>query len=200
MTTPAETCVPIHDLIAARRSPRAFDERPVDRELIVGLLEAARWAASSRNAQPWNFLVATRDDPDEYARMLACLSERNQRWAGRAPVLMITVATVEEADGRHNRFAWHDVGLAVGNLSIQAMACGLHLRQMGGFSADTARETYAIPATHEPVTALAIGYPAAAAVLPDDLRERELSPRERKPLEEIAFSGSWGQASFVLIK
>jgi nitroreductase len=200
MTTPAETCVPIHDLIAARRSPRAFDERPVDRELIVGLLEAARWAASSRNAQPWNFLVATRDDPDEYARMLACLSERNQRWASRAPVLMITVATVEEADGRHNRFAWHDVGLAVGNLSIQAMACGLHLRQMGGFSADTARETYAIPATHEPVTALAIGYPAAAAVLPDDLRERELSPRERKPLEEIAFSGSWGQASFVLIK
>jgi nitroreductase len=168
--------------------------------LIVGLLEAARWAASSRNAQPWNFLVATRDDPDEYARMLACLSERNQRWASRAPVLMITVATVEEADGRHNRFAWHDVGLAVGNLSIQAMACGLHLRQMGGFSADTARETYAIPATHEPVTALAIGYPAAAAVLPDDLRERELSPRERKPLEEITFSGSWGQASFVLIK
>lgn len=200
MTSPADTCVPIHDLIAERRSPRAFDERPVDRELVVGLLEAARWAASSRNAQPWSFIVAIRDDPEDYARMLACLGERNQRWAGRAPVLMITVATVEEADGRHNRFAWHDVGLAVGNLSIQAMACGLRLRQMGGFSAETARETYAIPSTYEPVTALAIGYPAMPDVLPEDLRAREESTRERKPLEDMVFSGTWGRTALILNK
>ncbi len=200
MTTPADTCVPIHDLIAARRSPRAFDSRLVDPQIVVGLLEAARWAASARNSQPWTFLVATRDDPEAHARMLACINERNQRWAGSAPVLMITVAALNHPDGRPNRFAWHDVGLAVGNLSIQATACGLRLRQMGGFNAELARETYAIPATYEPVTALAIGYPAEPDILPDDLRERELAPRLRKPLDEMVFGGTWGQKSSLLTR
>ena len=198
MTAIATTCVPIHDLIAVRHSPRAFDPRPVDPEVIIGLLEAARWAASSRNSQPWAFLVATRDQPDAFERMLACLKERNQLLARCAPVLMITVAALNHPDGQPNRFAWHDLGLAVGNLSIQATACGL--RQMGGFNAEVARETYAIPATHEPVTALVIGYPADPESLSDEQREREMSPRLRKPLEEMVFSGTWGQTSSLLTR
>ncbi|MBZ0294353.1 MAG: nitroreductase family protein [Anaerolineae bacterium] len=197
MKKTAETQVPIHDLIAERWSPRLYEARPIEREKLLGLLEAARWAASSRNLQPWHFLIATSAEPDEHAKLASCLNERNRAWAGKAPVLILVVAGVE--GGEHvTSNMWYDVGLAVGNLSIQAMHSGLRLRQMGGFDRALARELYHIPESYEPVVMLAIGYQASLKGLPAEIRNSELSPRMRKPLSEFVFSGTWGQASHVL--
>ena len=184
----------IHDFIAHRRSPRAYQATDVSNEALVRLLEAARWAASSRNRQPWHFIVATKENPAEYRRLLKCLSEKNQSWASSAPVLILVVAQVE-SEGAPLRTGMYDTGLAVGNLTVQAMAEGLMLRQMGGFDRDKARLLYRIPEAYEPVCVLAIGYPADPDSLPDDIRQRELSPRSRKSLSEFVFQGKWGQPS-----
>jgi nitroreductase len=185
---------PIHDLLRKRWSPRAFADRPVEREKLLSLLEAARWAPSSNNEQPWSFIVATRDRPEEFARLLGCLVERNQTWAKAAPVLMLSVAaTVFARNGKPNRHALHDVGQSVADLTAQATALGLFVHQMAGFSMDKARETYGIPGTHEPVAAIAVGYLGDPSTLPDDLRERELVLSTRRPVSEFAFEGAWGR-------
>jgi nitroreductase len=192
----AATRYPILDVLQRRWSPRAFAERPVERETLRSLLEAARWAPSTGNEQPWSFLVATKDDPAAYARLLSCLSENNQRWAGAAPVLMISVASLRfTRNDQPNRFAFHDVGLAVENLVIQALAMGLYVHQMAGFSPEKARELYKLPASAEAVAAIALGYLGDPQTLPDDLRERELTPSVRKPLQEFVFGGQWGQTA-----
>ena len=192
----AETRYPIHELLRERWSPRAFADRMVEPEELRSLLEAARWAPSSFNEQPWSFIVATKQHPGEYERLLSCLVEGNVRWAQHAPVLMLSVAKLAfERNQKPNRHAFHDVGLAVENLVIHGMALGLFVHQMAGFHADRAREVYGIPESHEPVAAMAIGYPDDPGRLPDDLRERELAPRTRRPLESFVFSGQWGQPS-----
>ena len=188
----AVTRVPILDALARRWSTRAFADRAVEAEKLIAVLEAARWASSSLNLQPWRLIVATKADPAAYARLLDCLKEGNQHWASRAPVLILTVAHVERKPGVPNRHALHDVGLAVGNLAVQATALGLYLRQMGGFYPEKARETYRLPADYEPVTTIALGYRADPDDIPEDLRERELAVRQRKPLGEIVFNGDWG--------
>jgi nitroreductase len=193
----ARTQVPILSYIAERWSPRAFQEKPVEREKIIALLEAARWAPSSRNFQPWRFILATRSEPEGYQRLLGCLSERNQRWAQHAPVLLLVAAEVE-IDGSPNRTALYDTGLAVGTLTVQATASGLALRQMGGFDRDRARAVFQIPAHCEPVCVLAIGYRGDPGLLPDDLREGELAPRARRSLGEIVFSRIWGHAASMV--
>jgi nitroreductase len=195
MTKTAQTQVPILDLIAERWSPRAFQSHPVETEKIIAMLEAARWSASGGNSQPWSFIIATSDRPDDHGVMVRCLGEGNQRWARRAPLLMMVVAEMESPEGQRRRHAWYDCGLAVGNLAVQAMHDGLMLRQMGGFDRDLARALYGIPATHEPICVLAIGYRADSDTLPDDLRDREDAPRIRKPLTEMAFTTKWGQTS-----
>lgn len=197
MEKPAETAYPIHDLIARRWSPRAFDERPVEPEKLKSLFEAARWAPSSNNEQPWRFIVTSRQDaPAEHDRLLACLTERNRQWALRAPVLMLSVASLNfEDDGKLNRHAYHDTGMAVGNLLLQATALGLQVHQMAGFDVQKARETSLIPTGFDPVAMIALGYPGNPAVLPDHLREREMKPRERQPIGDFVFSIKWGQTS-----
>ncbi|MGE0789551.1 MAG: nitroreductase family protein [Sandaracinaceae bacterium] len=184
----------LHDLLRTRRSPIAFSDREVTLAELTVLLEAARWAPSCFNGQPWRFLVARRADADEFGRMLSCLNDRNQRWARAASVLMITATAETFADGRPNRHARHDVGLAVAQLTVQANALGIGVHQMAGFSSDRARELYAIPDGFDPVTAVAIGYPGDPATLEDDLRERAQKPRTRRPLSEIAFEGAFGTA------
>ena len=192
----AETRYPIHELLRERWSPRAFADRMVEPEELRSLLEAARWAPSSFNEQPWSFIVATKEHPGDYERLLSCLVEGNIRWAQHAPVLMLSVAKLAfERNQKPNRHAFHDVGLAVENLVIQGMALGLFVHQMAGFHVDRAREVYGIPEGYEPVAAMAIGYLDDLSRLPDDLRERELAPRIRKPLEAFVFSGHWGQPS-----
>ena len=188
---------PIHDLLRRRWSPRAFDpHRPVEPRKLRSCLEAARWTASSFNEQPWAFIVGTHDRPDEYAKVLSCLVERNQSWAKHAPVLMIGVASLALARNRsRNRHAFYDLGQAVASLTVEATAQGLHLHQMAGFSHDKARETFSIPEAAEAVVAIALGYAGDPNSLPEDLRQRELTPSTRKPITDFVFEGKWGRTA-----
>jgi nitroreductase len=189
---------PLHELIAARWSPRAYAPTPVAADDLRSLFEAARWAASSGNGQPWSFVVATQEQPEIFARLVDCLNDGNVPWASRAPVLGIVVTQTVRANGRANRTAFYDAGLAMQNLAIQATANGLALRQMGGFSPDKARELFAIPEGYEPIVMFALGYPGDPAALGDNHREQELSPRQRRPIQEFVFGATWGETSALV--
>ena len=194
-----KTNFPIHDLLARRWSPRAFSDQAVEPEKLRSLLEAARWAPSSYNEQPWAYLLATREDPLEHARLLSVLVEGNVAWAQRAPVLMLSIAKLNfERSGKPNRHAFHDVGMASASLVFQATALGLVVHQMAGFSVEKARELYSIPEGWDPVAALALGYQGKLDSLPERLRERELAARTRKPLEQFIFTGRWGEVSLLV--
>jgi nitroreductase len=183
---------PILPVLADRWSPRAFADRPVEPQKLAQLFEAARWAASSFNEQPWRFILAIRDNEAEFARALACLVEFNQQWARTAPVLVLTaVSTAFAKNGKPNRCAQHDLGLAMGNLSAQATALGLVLHQMAGVEPEKIRETYAVPDGFEPMTAFALGYLGDPQILPERMRDGESAPRIRKPLSETVFAGQW---------
>jgi nitroreductase len=192
----AVTAHPIHELLAQRWSPHAFQDRPVSAEDLRSLFEAARWAASSYNEQPWSYIVATRDKPEEFSRLLSCLVEGNQAWAKAAPVLALGVVTLKfKRNNKENRAAVHDLGLAAGNLLVEATARGLFVHQMIGILPDKARELYQIPPDSEAWTSLAIGYRKEPDGLPDELKKRELAPRQRKPLNQFVFTGKWGTPS-----
>jgi nitroreductase len=197
----AATDHPIMKLLAERWSPYGFEDRPVPEEDLLSLFEAARWAASSYNEQPWNYLVATKKDPVEYDRLLSCLVEANQAWAKTAPVLVLGMVSIQFAKNKQdNKAAVHDLGLAAGNLLMEATARGLSVHQMIGILPEKARELYQIPEHFEAWTALAIGYKADPAKLPDALRERDMTPRQRKPLGKFVFTGKWGQSSPLVVK
>lgn len=186
------TAYPVHELIAARWSPRAFSTRAIPAEAVHSMLEAARWAASSMNEQPWRFVLVTRDDEEGFSRALEALAPANRDWAQRAPLLLFTaVARNFSRSGKPNAWARHDLGLAMGNLSLQAQALGIAVHQMGGFDAETARRAFAIPEEFDIVTAVAIGYADSPDILPEPLRQRELAPRRRRPLSETVFAGRW---------
>ena len=192
---------PIHELLAARWSPYAFDERPVAEADLRSLFEAARWAPSSYNEQPWNYIVATKQEPEQFERLLSCLVEGNQAWAKAVPVLALGVVNLKfKRDGKDNRAAVHDLGLAAGNLVVEATARGLFVHQMIGILPDKARAVYAIPEGCEAWTGLAIGYRGEPARLPEPLRQRDLALRQRKPLREFVFSEKWGNPSPVVRK
>lgn len=190
----AESDYPIDVLLARRWSPRVFSGRSVDAETVCSLLEAARWAPSCFNEQPWSFIVATKEDPGAFSELLGCLREANQAWAKHAPVLMVAVAKAAfDHNGKPNRHAGHDVGLAVENLMLQAVSMGMFAHAMAGFDAAKVRERYGVPEGHDPLVAIAVGYPGDPGDLPDDLKEKELAPRERKPLGRFVFGLSWGK-------
>lgn len=192
MEKPAETQYPIHDVLRRRWSPRAYSERMVEMETLKSLFEAARWAPSSNNEQPWHFIVGTKADLSGYERLFACLREGNKKWVFRAPVLMLSVARLNfEEEGTPNRHALHDTGMAALSLCLQATSMGLIVHQMAGFDIEMARVELKIPAGYEPVAMIAVGYPGDPAALPDYLRERELKPRERKPVTEFVSDGVW---------
>jgi len=194
MQRPAPTDHPVHEIIRERWSPRAFSEKPVPTEVLRSLFEAARWAPSSSNEQPWAFLVATKDDQASHAKMLSTLVEFNQVWARYVPVLSIAVSELAFArSGKPNRNAFYDTGAAVAYLSTEATARGLFVHQMAGFDPHKAIELFSIPSGWEPIAAFVIGYPGDPQSLPEKLRERELAPRTRKPLSDFVMSGSWGQ-------
>jgi nitroreductase len=196
MEKAADVTYPIEELLKRRWSPRAFADRPVEPEKLLSLWEAARWAASTANQQPWSFIIATKQDEAEYARLLSCLRENNQQWAMRAPVLMVSVAKLTfDANGQPNRHAFHDVGLAVANLIVQATALGLSVHQMAGIYPDRVRELYGVPDGFEPVAGVVLGYVGDPTILPEDLQQRELAPRVRKPLESFVFQGTWGKTT-----
>ncbi|WP_042366325.1 nitroreductase family protein [Streptacidiphilus neutrinimicus] len=183
----------VHPLLAERWSPRSFDPEHVLSEAeLASLVEAARWAPSARNRQPWRFLAGQRGS-EAFRKIFASLMDANQLWAGRSSLLVVAVAAERDAEGQSLTGSGYDTGLAVAQLSVQAHALGLHAHQMGGFHADRIREAFAIPEGHIPVSVTAVGQVAPAELLPQPLRDRELASRERRPREETFFSTTWGQ-------
>src|SRR5580658_316550 len=183
---------PIHDVLARRASAHEFAPRAVAPATLRSILEAARWAASSFNAQPWAFVLATKEQPEQHEAILSTLVDINRRWAANAPVLIVTVArTTCPHNGAPNRHAWHDVGMATANLLTQATALGLVAGPMGGFDPKAAHEKLGIPEGWEPVAVIALGYPAERVAEADGSIAPK--PRLRNPLEQFVFSGRWGQ-------
>ena len=189
----ALTVYPINDLIKKRWSPRAFSAEPVSRKQVFQLLEAARWAASSYNDQPWRFVIGLKGEPT-YEKIFGTLGEFNQAWAANAPVLLLACAAKTNSRGGFNRHHAYDTGQAVANLSIQAMDMGLYLHQMAGFSQEKAIKVFTIPEDIEPMAAIAIGYIGDPDILSDSAKKSELSPRSRKDFEEFCFENQWGDA------
>jgi nitroreductase len=193
MDKPANTTYSIHELIAARWSPRAFAPCPVETAKLHRIFEAARWAPSSFNEQPWGFVVATKDDLDAHRSIADCLVEANRRWAELAPVLMISVAKLTlDRNGNPNRHAYHDLGQAVAFMLVQVTDLGLVAHQMGGFNQNKARATLNIPDNYDPVAGIALGYPGDTETLPPELQAEECEPRQRKGLEDFVWSGVFG--------
>ena len=188
----APTNHPIHALLQARWSPRAYSNRPIAQEDILSIFEAARWSPSGNNLQPWAFIVAMQGT-EGHQKFVEILAGFNQRWAKDAPMLVLAVAQRERAEGKPNAWAAYDLGQSVAHLTIQAAALGLFVHQMGGFDKDRSRQEFDIPQDYEPMTAIAIGYAGSPDELPEDLRERELAPRTRKSLETFVFSNHWNQ-------
>ena len=158
---------PIYPLIAGRRSSHAFAPTSVEPETLAGLMEAARWAPSSMNEQPWSFMVATKANKSDFARLVGCLIEFNVQWAQNAPVLLLSVAKLTFESGEINRHAFHDVGQAIANLTFQATVSGMVVHQIAGFDIEKARREFSIPQNYEPVAAAAIGYPGNSTELPE---------------------------------
>jgi nitroreductase len=196
MRKPAITQTPIHEIIANRWSPRAYDaNKQVSQDQVIALLEAARWAPSCFGDQPWRFIVWNKaQDAAAWQQAFDCIVPNNQTWVKDAPVLMLVCAdSLFGHNQTPNRWAQYDTGAAVENLCLQATSMGLVTHQMGGFNSDKTRETFAIPAQYTPIVMLAIGYEGDANTLPDDLKARELAERKRKALGELFFTGSWGK-------
>jgi nitroreductase len=195
----APTDFPVHDFIAERWSPRAFSDKPVAPDVLQSLFEAARWAPSSSNEQPWAYMAATKDDAENFAKLVSALVPSNVTWAQHAPVLALAVAELAFAkSGTPNRNAQYDVGAASAWLTVEATSRGLFVHQMGGYDHDKARQVFQIPAGWEPIAAMAIGYPGDPDSLPQPLRDREVAPRTRKPISQFVMSGSWqNKATFL---
>jgi nitroreductase len=192
---------PIHKLLAERWSPYAFQDRLVSEADLCSLFEAARWAASSYNEQPWSYIVSTKENPELFQQLLSCLVDANQFWAKDAPVLALGIVSHKFTRNQEdNRAAIHDLGLATSNLVVEATARGICVHQMIGILPDKARELFEIPEGYEAWTAMAIGYQGDPMTLPDALKERDLMPRQRKPLEQFVFSGKWGNSASLLLK
>lgn len=182
----------IAPLIAQRWSPRAFSDKPVSAADLTKIFNAARWAASSYNEQPWRFLVGRKGDAT-YQKIFDTLVEFNQGWAKSAPVLVLSAAkkTFSHND-TPNGYGMHDTGAATATLTLQTTALGMHAHGMAGFDKDKARAAFNIPDDFDIGAVTALGYIGDADTLPEGLKAQETSPRQRKPLEEVVFS-DWGQ-------
>ncbi len=194
MEKPAPNDHPIIDPIRNRWSPRAYDGKALDPKELASLFEAARWAPSAFNEQPWRWIVASCDDAAAFSAMLDCLDPWNQKWAGSAGALTIAVASEQFArNGKPNAWAGYDLGQACAQLAVQATSMALYVHPMAGLDPEKARERYAIPEGFSAITALAIGRGGDPESLPEEMREGELAPRERKALSELVFGGRWGE-------
>ena len=182
---------PVNQLIEKRWSGRAFADKKVEDEKIQSLFEAARWAPSSMNEQPWRFILTHKGDA-AHEKLFSALSPGNQLWAGKAPVLLLTVIkTVFSQNNKPNEYALHDLGLAMGQFGLQATELGLNLHQMAGFDKEKAKKLFNLPENYEPATVVALGYLGEADMLPEKYQKSELAPQTRKKIEEFAFENEW---------
>ncbi len=196
-STPQDLSLPVHPLIAERWSPRAFDaHRVVERDKLLAVLEAARWAPSCYNDQPWRYIVGDRlRSPPIWQGLLETLAEVNRIWCQRAPLLIAAITDTRfEQSGEPNRWAPHDVGAASAYLCLEAVHQGLIAHQMGNFDADALRRRFGIPERYMPMSIIAIGYPGDPHLLDGWQRAAENATRQRRPLESFVFEGPWGEA------
>ena len=193
----ADTEFPVHSLIKTRWSPRAYDSRPVEPDKLKRIFEAARWAPSSSNQQPWYFLVGFKGD-DVYAKIFGTLVEFNQLWAGNAPILSLAIAKTTNSRGGINTTYAYDLGQAMAMLSIQSTHEGVFVHQMGGIDVAEVERILEIPAEYKVLTAFTLGYINEKTVLHPNLQKLEFSPRTRRPAGESVFTGSFGQKAYFL--
>jgi len=187
----------VHPLIASRWSPRAFDSKPIEKEKLQRIFEAARWAASSSNLQPWYFLVGFKGD-HVYQKILDTLVEFNQLWAVSAPILVLAISKTTNARGDQSRTYAYDLGQAVATLSLQAISEGLYTHQMGGFDSSVVSVALEIPDDYKVLVVFAIGYLGDTEILPPNLHKLEMSPRTRRPIAETVFTESFGNKAHFL--
>ena len=191
----AQTSTPIHDLLAKRWSPRAFDPaRAVSRVHRAALLEAARWAPSANNSQPWRFVVGDKSENEAaWRKAFDCLGAGNQAWCKNVPLLLLSCNTTTNPDGKPARYGMHDTGMATLSVMLEAVSLGLAAHAMAGFDAEKARVSFGIPADFTPVAMIAIGHQAAPDILDEAVKQKELAPRTRRPIAESFYAGNWGQ-------
>ncbi|MDI9524675.1 MAG: nitroreductase family protein [Candidatus Cloacimonadota bacterium] len=177
---------PVHEVIRKRWSPRLFSDRPVSEEQVLTLFEAASWAASAMNEQPWRFIWSLKDGSEKYKKLFSCLYEGNQIWASSAPLLILTLAkTTFSFNGKPNPWSSHDLGLAVGNLTTQASLMDLFVHNMGGFDRQKAREIFSLTEDLEPITMIAVGWAEDPENLSEQERQREYLMQKRRSLQDI---------------
>ncbi len=185
------------DLLKKRRSTVAFSSKEVTKDQLKQLFEATKWAASCFNEQPWRFIIATKNQEALFGKVLNGINEYNQTWAKNAPVLMLTFAKKTfEANGKPNLHSWHDLGLAVGNMSAQATAMGLYVHQMAGIVRENIKTDFEIPEEYDVVSAIALGYKLDEEDVPEQFKARESKERSRKSLSEFVFDKDWEESSF----
>jgi nitroreductase len=183
----ANTDFPIHNLIARRWSARAFSTKTVEKSKLLSILEAARWAPSSRNEQPWRYIVFTDENPEKLNIARSVLLEINN-YAKRAPILICALTKKYYSDnGIYNKLHFHDLGAANENMFLESFNQGLIMHEMGGFDRDKARRVFNVPDEYEIGIMVAIGYQDSHDILPKRYKEKAFSPRERKSLSEIVF-------------
>ena len=198
MEKEAKTAYPINDLAKNRWSPRAFLAKPVEHHKLISMFEAARWSASGGNEQPWRYILGVNPDAT-WQKIFSTLDPGNQIWNQNVPVLILACGQkISSWDGGISPFFQYDVGQSIAHLSLEAMHQGLHVHQMGGFSADMSRELFDIPESAGVLTVIAVGYIGNPETLPENLKHREVQDRTRKELSEIIFSGKFGETSSIL--
>jgi nitroreductase len=181
----------IAESIKNRRSVRAYEDKPIEPAKIHSLFEAARWAPSSANEQPWMYIYATKDQPELYGQLFSCLNEGNQLWAKNAPLLILSFTRKNfTRNGQPNGYALYDLGAANSFLALEAVELGLQLRQMGGYSQSKAREVLNISDDFSMGAMIAVGYPGKTETLHESFHERERAPRERFLQSEFALNKS----------
>lgn len=190
----AHTKFNIHTLLSKRWSPRSFQDKPVEKEKIQKILEAARWSPSAFNEQPWRFIVGIKGEDETYEKIQDSLVQFNQDWSQLAPLLVLTIAKKTfTSNNKPNGTSGYDTGQSVANLTFQATAEGLHLHQMSGFSEDKAIELFNIPVDFEPVSVIAIGYIAEPDKLQEILAKAEKMDRDRKDFNDFVFKNNFGE-------
>ena len=201
LAKPAPAEHPIHELLSTRWSPRAYAvDRHVPPALLAQLFEAARWAPSSSNEQPWSFIVGTKGT-ETWSKIFDTLVPFNQTWARNAPVLVLGLARrVFQRNGSPNRHAMYDLGQAVSMLLVHATSLGLTTHQMAGFDPEKARGAFHVPDNYDVGAVIAIGYQAEHSVLPPELQEKEIAPRSRNKIETFVFAGDFGKTAEFLKK
>ena len=181
--------LPLLEAIQIRRSKRAYANRPIETEKIQSLFEAARWAPSSSNEQPWVYIYATKDQPELWGKLFDTLMDGNKIWAARAPLLIMSLIRKNFVrNEKPNGSAKYDLGAANAFLSLQATHLGLNVHQMGGFDRQLATNNLNVPDSHEVAVMLAIGYLGDPEILPENLKQREIAPRERYVQQEFAMN------------